>query len=223
MTVAQLSAQGLIFDLDGTLINTQEETERAYTKYAQQHGIDPQPIIDYCHGVPTLQVLRKFFPEQVQTAEYAQMMELDSITEMDGLREIAGARSLVDSVPGQRWAIFTSGMPFLAHPRMKHLGLPIPAVFVTPADIVNGKPHPEGYVRAAQGLGFDPQRCIVFEDAKAGISAGVAAGAVVVGIRTLLTDAELKAAGAQYSVADMTRVSVAVQDDGSLVVAVDES
>ncbi|KAJ1885000.1 hypothetical protein LPJ81_006983, partial [Coemansia sp. IMI 209127] len=129
---------------------------------------------------------------------------------------------LVASVPANKWAICTSGMPFLAHPRMNHLGLPIPGVFVTPADITNGKPHPEGYLLAAKRLGFDAKCCIVFEDAKAGVEAGAEAGAVVVGVRTLLTDAELKAAGAQYTVSDMTKVGVFVEDDDSLVVSIDE-
>ncbi|KAJ1784550.1 DL-glycerol-3-phosphatase, partial [Coemansia sp. RSA 2399] len=88
---------------------------------------------------------------------------------------------------------------------------------------LHGKPHPEGYLLAAKRLGTEPRNCIVFEDAQVGIKAGVGSGAVVIGIRSLLTDAELKNAGAQYTVSDMTKVSVFVKDDDSLDVTVDKN
>ncbi|KAJ1664023.1 hypothetical protein IW140_004398 [Coemansia sp. RSA 1813] len=223
-SVRQLTAQGLLFDLDGTLISTLGTTERIYTEHAHAHKIDPTPIINFCHGIPTLQILQKFFPASTHTKEYADAMELEAAVDTDGLCAIPGAIGLVESMPRDKWAIFTSGMPFLAQPRMKHLGMHIPSVFVTPVDITNGKPHPEGYVLAAKRLGVDPAHCIVFEDARAGIKAGTQSGAVVVGIRTHLTDAQLKEAGAQYTVSDMTKVTVSSKnDDGSIVVTVDES
>ncbi|KAJ2399167.1 hypothetical protein GGI23_002812, partial [Coemansia sp. RSA 2559] len=55
-----------------------------------------------------------------------------------------------------------------------------------------------------------------------GIMAGVGSGAVVVGIRSLLTDAELKDADAQYTASDMTKVGISVKDDCMLSVAIDE-
>ncbi|KAJ2521084.1 hypothetical protein H4217_001611 [Coemansia sp. RSA 1939] len=224
MAVTRLPpSQGLLFDLDGTLITSLEATERVYTRHANMHGIDPAPVLAYCHGVPTRQVLQKHFPAATHTKEYAEAMELESASDMGGLCAIPGAMELVAGLPETRWAIVTSGMRFLAHPRMNHLGMRIPSVFVTPADVARGKPDPEGYLRAAREIGADPGACVVFEDARAGIAAGRDAGALVVGIRSQLTDAELKAAGAQYSVSDMTKVAVAVSEDGSLAVTLDES
>ncbi|KAJ1997410.1 DL-glycerol-3-phosphatase, partial [Coemansia thaxteri] len=88
---------------------------------------------------------------------------------------------------------------------MRHLRLPIPNIFVTPLDVANGKPHPEGYIKAARAMGFDPTNCVVFEDAVAGTRSGRDSGAIVVGIRTLLSDQQLKNAGAHYTVQDMTK------------------
>ncbi|KAI9500557.1 HAD-like domain-containing protein [Coemansia spiralis] len=219
----QLSACGLLFDLDGTLISTLQVTEAIYTRCALEHNIDPAPVLAFCHGVPTLHVLRQFFPPSTHTVEYAQELEMEATLKLDGLRVISGAKELLSAIPEDGWAIYTSGMPFLAVPRMKHLGIPMPKVLVTPQDVVNGKPSPDGYVLAARKLGLEATQCVVFEDAKAGARAGKESGAVVVGIRTLLSDSELKQAGADYTVRDMTKVQVSVNGDGSLAVAIDES
>ncbi|KAI8319448.1 HAD-like protein [Martensiomyces pterosporus] len=217
-----LHAKALIFDLDGTLISTLDVTERVYTDCCRRYNIDPAPVLAHCHGVPTLEVLRKFYPPETHNAEFARQLEIESASLIDGLEVISGAPELISSIPEGKWGIFTSGLPLLAHPRMKHLKLPIPQVFVTPEDITNGKPHPEGYVKAARKLGFEPEECIVFEDAHAGTRAGHESGATVVGIRTLLSDAQLKDAGAHHTVKDMTRVSVSASEDGTLAITIDE-
>ncbi|KAJ2807259.1 DL-glycerol-3-phosphatase [Coemansia furcata] len=223
MSPATINAHGLIFDLDGTLISTLEVTEQIYTSYCRQFDIDPAPVLAGCHGVPTLQVLRMFFPSHTHTQEFANQMEHDSVILLDGLQVIPGADLLLRSLPMDKWSIFTSGMPMLAHPRIKHLKLPMPSVFITPENITKGKPHPEGYVLAAKTMGMDPEHCVVFEDAVAGVVAGRDSNAVVVGIRTLLTDKQLKDAGATYTVKDMTKVAVALNPNGTLTVTIDES
>ncbi|MES2171377.1 MAG: HAD-IA family hydrolase, partial [Actinomycetota bacterium] len=77
-------------------------------------------------------------------------------------------------------ALVTSAPAPLARARMEAAGLPMPAVLVTAEDVTAGKPDPECYRFAASRLGVDPADCIVFEDAEAGIQAGLAAGATVV-------------------------------------------
>jgi sugar-phosphatase len=59
---------------------------------------------------------------------------------------------------------------------MAAAGIPVPAVSVMSEDVSQGKPHPEGYLRAASLLGVAPADAVVFEDAPAGIAAGIAAG-----------------------------------------------
>ncbi|KAJ2898499.1 hypothetical protein GGI21_004857, partial [Coemansia aciculifera] len=132
-----ITADGLIFDLDGTLISSLEATEKIYTRYCDQFGMDPAPVLAGCHGIPTLQVLHMFYPASTHTIEFANQMEQDALAELNGLKVIPGADSLLRNLPPLKWSIFTSGMPMLALPRMKHLGLPIPQVFVTPENITN--------------------------------------------------------------------------------------
>lgn len=65
---------------------------------------------------------------------------------------------------------------------MQAAGLPLPGVMVCAEDVVCGKPHPGGYLQAARWLAVSPTRCLVFEDAEAGIQAGLASGALVINV-----------------------------------------
>jgi sugar-phosphatase len=90
----------------------------------------------------------------------------------------------VDAVPAERFAIVTSGSRALALARLRAAGLPVPAVLVTAEEVDDGKPHPAGYLRAAELLGVDPAHSVVLEDAPAGVEAGRAAGMTVIAVLT---------------------------------------
>ena len=62
--------------------------------------------------------------------------------------------------------------------------LPEPRVLVSAEDVREGKPSPDGYLRAAELLGVPPSACLVLEDAPAGIEAARAAGTIVVALST---------------------------------------
>ncbi|WP_316668335.1 HAD-IA family hydrolase [uncultured Propionibacterium sp.] len=83
---------------------------------------------------------------------------------------------MLGSIPAGRWAIFTSGSQELARKRLAAAGIPAPEVLITGQDVAWGKPHPEGYIAAAQGLGVPAGDCAVVEDAAPGIRAARAAG-----------------------------------------------
>ena len=73
----------------------------------------------------------------------------------------------------------------LATSRIVNSGLPSPEVLITADDIENGKPNPEPFLKAAEKMGIDPKECVVFEDSVAGIKAGLASGATVIGVNAL--------------------------------------
>src|SRR5450631_52854 len=100
--------------------------------------------------------------------------------------------------------------------RLSHVGLPIPNVLVTADDVVSGKPSPEPYLLAAKRLGMDPTRCVVIEDAPAGIASARAAGARVIGVTS--TNSADKLAGADIVVERFADLRV-VANNGTLVVA----
>ena len=91
---------------------------------------------------------------------------------------------------GLPWAVVTSADPPLARTRLAAAGIR-PALLVTIDDVRAGKPDPEGYLLAARKLGADPRRCLVVEDAEAGVAAGRAAGAVVAGLRGVDADIQI--------------------------------
>ena len=128
-----------------------------------------------------------------------------------------GAMGLVKSIPAERWGVVTSGSRLLAEHRLPHCGLPIPKILVTSDDVVNGKPHPEPYLKGAAGLGFKPGECLVIEDAPAGIASAQAGGMKVVGIASTYSASKLKAADAVIQNFEELWVEVR---EGRLMVAV---
>ena len=108
-------------------------------------------------------------------------------------------------------ALVTSADRILADIRMDAAGLAMPAAAVTADLVTRGKPHPEGYLTAAGLLGVEPEDAVVFEDAPAGIAAGVAAGirTVAVGPNT----GELPAG--VIHIPDYTAVTASVETDAA--------
>jgi sugar-phosphatase len=70
----------------------------------------------------------------------------------------------------------------MAANRLAFAGLPIPPVLIAAGDVKSGKPHPEPYLRAAEQLGMAASKCVVIEDAPAGIQAARSAGMGVIAV-----------------------------------------
>ncbi|KAK9710863.1 DL-glycerol-3-phosphatase [Basidiobolus ranarum] len=190
-------AKAFLFDLDGTLVNTIAAVEKHYIIWANKHGIDPQPVIEYCHGVRSIEVMNKFAPpgkvfSNEETNAWEDVLREDS----EGVFVVPGIVELLKKLPKECWAIVTSGTNSMAETRLKQMNLPIPEVFITADSVTHGKPHPEGYLAAAAKLGFKPEECIIFEDAPAGIEAGINGG-----IRSIATTTSYKPALLQRAVA----------------------
>jgi len=127
-----------------------------------------------------------------------------------------GAVDLLKSIPAGRWGVVTSGSRLLAQNRLRYCGLPVPDVLVTSDDVTNGKPHPEPYLKGAQGLGFAPADCVVIEDAPAGIESARAGGMKVVGMAS--TYGPEKLAQADTVVQRLARVRITSNGTGRLII-----
>jgi mannitol-1-/sugar-/sorbitol-6-phosphatase len=95
------------------------------------------------------------------------------------------------ALPSHSWAVVTSGSRLIATTRLHAVGLPIPQTLVTAEEVYLGKPHPEGYLKAATLLGLEPQDCLVIEDAPAGMQAAHAAGSRVICVTTTFSVTDL--------------------------------
>ena len=105
---------------------------------------------------------------------------------------VPGAAKVVQALQNHPWAIVTSAWRTLAEARVLAAGLPLPNVIVPVDEIRNGKPHPEGFLRAAERLSVAPEECLVFEDTRPGIEAGLNAGMQVVALLTTARAHDLK-------------------------------
>jgi sugar-phosphatase len=170
----------LLFDMDGTIINSVAVGERVWGDWATRHGLDAASFLPTIHGVRGIETITRLALPGVDPHAEVQALLLAEIEDVEGIEEIEGARAFLESLPPDRWAIVTSAQRELAVRRLKATGLPIPRVFVTAEDVEHGKPAPDCFLLAAQRLGRKIEDCLVFEDAPAGVQAGVAAGAAVV-------------------------------------------
>lgn len=170
-----------IFDMDGTLVDSKEIVEKAWTIWANKHDIDVESILAVSHGRPAADVIREVMP-QLDVTKEVEYLEVFELKNVDAVKPISGAIEFVSQLSEDDWAIFTSAPRELAVSRLKAASIPIPDVLITVEDVVNGKPSPEGYLLAAEKLGVNAEQCLVFEDAEAGIHSALAAGSEVIAI-----------------------------------------
>lgn len=215
--MSQISCGGLLFDLDGVLVDSTPAVERVWHKWALEHGFDPQEVVMNAHGRPSIATIREYLPNADHEAEN-RLVERAEIEDIGGVVPLPGALEFLTSLPPERWTIVTSCTRPLAEVRIRAAGLPVPKVFVTASDITHGKPHPEPYLKGASKLGLSPQDCVVLEDVPAGIQAGKSAGMRVIAMRTTVDEATLRSAGADWVVDNCTSLKVAgVSGDGIVI------
>jgi sugar-phosphatase len=210
MTPAELLARAdaVLVDLDGTLVDSSAPVRRAWAAFASRQGLDAEQVLSFAHGRPSRETVRLLAPGADQDAEAATVEDAE-VHDTDGVFALPGATELLAS--DRPLAIVTSCSTALAHARLRAAGLPIPDVLVSSDGLERGKPDPECYLIGARRLGTDPRRCVVLEDAPAGIRAGRAAGAAVIALRTTHPDRDL---GEADLIAD-DLASLAVRHTGS--------
>ncbi|MGE5206964.1 MAG: HAD family hydrolase [Chlamydiota bacterium] len=206
----EISCAAILFDMDGVLIDSTPAVARVWSQWAQERGFNPETVVRMAHGRPSLSTIRDLLPNGDHEAENREV-ERREIADLEGVVPLPGARELLASLPQERYAIVTSSTRKLAEARLHAAGLPLPRFFVTSSDIVNGKPHPEPYLKAAGKLGVDACECLVVEDVPSGIRSGKAAGARVIAFPTTVPAAELRAAGADWVVRNCASLRLATR------------
>ena len=188
-----LSAEGfeaVIFDCDGTLVNSMPSHVEAWCEALSLHGaggIFKEDVFYAMGGRPTKDIVveindeygLKLDPETVAFAKReAFLKKLDQIELIDEVH--AFAESLRGKIP---MAIATGGTRHVIEKTLQAVG--VSDLFdevVTADDVKIGKPAPDIFLKAAQLLGVKPEKCLVLEDAPAGVMAGQLAGMSVISI-----------------------------------------
>jgi len=205
----------ILFDLDGVLVDSTRSVERQWCIWAREQGIDEAKAVAIAHGVRAVEVIRTIAPHLDAEAEVVKLEALEA-ADHEGVAVMPGAVELVRAIPGGRWGVVTSGRRNLAAARLQLAGIPSPPTMVTASDVMNGKPHPEPYLKGAEQLGVNPAECLVIEDAPAGIRSARAAGMKVIALASTYPASALSEADAV--VEKLKQIHVA--PDGARMLAV---
>ncbi len=210
-----VAARGLLFDLDGVILDSTMDAVLRWRAFSARHGFDEREILTVAHGQRTVDTIAAYMPAALVASETQWFETLDV---SDGeINALPGAKELLASLPRDSWCIVTSCPRNLAIERLERLGIRVPAVLVGAEDVPVGKPSPVPYLAGLDALGVTAPDALVFEDAPSGISSGVAAGARVV---ALLTTHERSVLAGTYYVTDLSSVSVVDSTSHALVLAI---
>jgi beta-phosphoglucomutase family hydrolase len=186
----------LIFDMDGVIIDSNPLHRIAWSEYMRCHGIEmTEAMQQRMYGKRNDEIVRDFFGDPLSDADvFAHGAAKEAL-----YREMMKARIEESLVPGIReflvryrnldLAVATNAEPANVDFVLDQAGLrAFFRVIVNGHQVIHPKPHPEVYLRAAEGLRTPPEDCIVFEDSYTGVASGLAAGMRVVGVETTHRD-----------------------------------
>ena len=181
----------VLFDLDGVLVDSTGSVTRQWRRWAEEHNMYPQTVLEIAHGVRTIEIVRRLAPHLDAEAE-VKRIEKREADDQEGVAVMPGAAELLKAIPEGHWCVVTSGTRYLATARLKLANLPIPNVLVSADDVSKGKPDPEPYLMGAKLLGMKPAECLVVEDAPAGIRAAHGGGMKAIAITSTYPASELR-------------------------------
>lgn len=203
---------GLLLDLDGTLVLSEPVHRRTWRHFFDLWGADVtdhqyeqtfmgRRASDVLAAVPGPWTGRNLRAIQAEMMAHAQTLG-HAVETVPGAAELirgvtdAGVPVAVVTSAGPGWAEEVLGPVLHVRDRV--------TVLVTAEDVATGKPSPEGYRRGCERLGLDPADCAGVEDSASGVQALLDAGVgSVIGITTTSSAADLLAAGAHRTVADL--------------------
>lgn len=182
---------GIIFDMDGVLIDSERQSNEGWLWAAGQLGVDiPMWLIDSFKGAPA-ELCCKFFDDYYKgVIDYWEAKELRTqhvykIRETEGIPVKKGVKDIFEYIRnnGLKCAVATSTRRESAEKTLHEIEVwdYLDAV-VYGDEVEHGKPEPDIFLRAAKAIGISPSEAVVVEDSINGIKAGYAAGMRVVHI-----------------------------------------
>ncbi|KAJ7651939.1 HAD-like domain-containing protein [Mycena polygramma] len=248
MTRTTIIVDAILFDMDGTLIDSTPGVVKAWATFCQDYDLgDPAKVVHETHGRRLYDTLKEYCG--ISNDESKLLAEIDRFEEEvinGGPLVLPGVSALLTQLWTETafgWTIVTSATNNYAPRALERCLIPLPrAGIVTSNDVSHGKPHPAPYLAGAAKCGVDPTKCLVIEDAisgghprgfcvlnlrsqhGAGIRAGKAAGSVVLAVCTSTTRNVIVNSGAapDYIVTDLAKVSARWIND-KVEVTIDEA
>jgi beta-phosphoglucomutase family hydrolase len=214
MPVPQFAA---LFDMDGVLVDNTDYHINAWLQFAQRHGfpLTKDQYVDNINGRVSADAMAYVFRRPIVTDELASLTEEKESVYRElyapYLKPTPGLLAFLDQLKAENIKLAVGTSAPVSNVSFTLDGLLLRPYFDAIVDasmIQHGKPNPEIYLTAAQRLGIDPAYCVVFEDALAGIEAGLRAGMTVIALATTHTHAELADTGAALIIDDFTGLTV---------------
>ncbi|PGG96371.1 hypothetical protein AJ79_09611 [Helicocarpus griseus UAMH5409] len=206
-----LSFDGLLFDFDGTIVDSTDAIVKHWHRLGAELNLDPETILKTSHGRRSIDVLQIIAPDK---ANWEYVSHVEGLIPTDFGKdavETPGARQMLKTLDdaGAPWAVVTSGTRALVSGWLDVMNLALPKYMVVAEDVEVGKPDPRCYLmgRAQLGLGEGAEMLVV-EDAPSGVRAGKAAGFKVLALTTTHKIEQLKEAGADWIIQDLRSVTL---------------
>ncbi|KAF5383890.1 hypothetical protein D9757_007381 [Collybiopsis confluens] len=237
-TVIHHTVKAVLFDMDGTLIDSSPAVAAAWTllKETGYDFLDLDHILKSAHGYRTIDALRKWCKIEDEELLKKEVVRFENAILSNaqakagsggGIIALPGVSQLLNDIetstndehsPG--WSVCTSSTHFYASQALPAAGLRIPKVFVTAESVTHGKPAPDPYLLGAKMNNVSPLDCIVVEDAPTGIRSGKASGAFVLATCTSHTRASLERESPDFLVPNLSYVKASRNADGSITLAI---
>ena len=203
--------QAVLFDFDGTLVNSTSAVERSWRQWVHEFGVEAAALR---HGVPVIETVNAVIDPDRRPEALARIRQLE-LGATDGIVLAPGGRDALAGLDDHTCAIVTSCDRDLFEKRCGLFeGLAVPSVTITRTDVEHGKPDPEPWFAAAEQLHVDPRECLVVEDSDAGLVSGKAAGCATLG---LLTTLPIERIHADVVVPDLSQVQFVRDETGVMV------
>jgi HAD superfamily hydrolase (TIGR01509 family) len=230
MSVVTILVDAVLFDMDGTLIDSTPGVLQAWKDFAFDYNLkDSNAVAHASHGRRLYDTLKEYCGITDESRLLEEIDRFEDQVIQGGPIALPGAIDLVSKLSSHpstksKWTIVTSASNKFAPRALQRSGIPFPpSGIIASNDVLQGKPHPAPYLAGALRCGADPKKCIVIEDAISGLYSGRAAGSLTLAVCTSTPRATIADSGANpdYIVADLTKVNINVVD-GNLEITIDQ-
>ncbi|PPQ98884.1 hypothetical protein CVT24_003515 [Panaeolus cyanescens] len=214
-TQETIVVDAILFDMDGTLIDSTPGVLKAWQTFASDYGLgDSAAIAHATHGRRLYDTFKEYCKIEDEDKLLAEIDRFEDEVIQGGPAALPGAFDLTSKAglashpfTAKRWTIVTSASNKYAPRALERSGIPLPALgMVTSNDVKAGKPNPAPYLKGADLCGIEAQKCLVVEDAISGLMSGRTANALTLAVCTSTSpDILLTGAKPDYIVQDLSK------------------